>query len=122
MTTVEQVKEATKKKLIELGVKKSEIDLSYITEELVRTSLSAKKKESIVSALTGMPNYYGNNLTHVNGNVWAWTNSNPSTTSDLPAHKCGLGYRWQASFSAYNTGAGWGCPNNNPAGGFQAWA
>lgn len=124
--SIEQVKEATKAKLLELGMKESDIDLSYITDALIAESTSAKKKDTMPTsspaALAGQPNYFGNRLAHVSGNVWSWTNSNPSTTSDLPSHKCGSGYRWQASLSAYNTGAGWGCPGNNPPGGFQGWA
>jgi len=123
--TAEQVKEATRKKLTELGVQENSIDLSYITEALVAESVKARSKDqpkSSVAALTGQPNYYGNQLAHVSGNVFSWTNSNSSSGSDLLSHKCGSGYRWQASFSAYNTGTGWECPNNNPPGGFQAWA
>lgn len=122
---VGQIREATKKKVMELGIKEDEIDLSYITEELVAKSANARRKDALPKSsagFTGQPNYYGNQLAHVSGSVWSWTNGNSSSGSDLPAHKCGSGYRWQANFSAYNTGAGWACPENNPPGGFQAWA
>lgn len=124
MQTIEQLKESTKKKFLEIGIKEVDIDLSYINDTLVAQVAKRKDPQNTpqVSMAQGQPNYFGNNLIHEGGNLWSWTNSNPNATSDLPSHKCGSGYRWQASFSAYNTGAGWECPGNNPPGGFQAWA
>lgn len=124
MPSLEEVRQRTRATLIAMGVQESDLDLSYITEDLLAEPAQEKESADAQSepATEAMPNYFGNRLVHESGPVWTYTNSNPSTGSDLPGHKCGSGYRWRASFSSYNTGSGWGCPGNNPPGGFQAWA
>jgi hypothetical protein len=124
---VEEARKKTEQALKQMGVDTTSIDLSYITDDLVDASQEARDKREDAQAQAGPgtldsepnvpynPIYYGNHLLHEQANVWTYTNSNPSDGIDHRPHKCGSGYRWRVTINQMNQ---WGCPNNNPPGGF----
>jgi len=105
--SLEEVIENTRNDLTELGLagdlQKEELDLSYITQELIDDYWNnAKEKEVTTEDLAALQNvacYWGNNWVHLSANKWAYTNNysgtgcDPVSTSTL----CGSGQRWKAT-------------------------
>jgi len=85
-----------------------EIDLSYITQELIaddEQNSAEKSQDEVKKQLEGFPKksakssmmaycFFGNNL-YKNGAWWYWRNGNPNNSCDSFRHTCLTSYRWK---------------------------
>ncbi|UTW00790.1 hypothetical protein KDW99_06605 [Marinomonas rhizomae] len=111
---VEQAKEDTKQALVEYGFAESsgEVDVSYITKELLTLYESAEDKDGDCkgvckdmgeelekeggSLANNYPCYIGHTPVHKGGNKWQYQNNNTSNGCDRKEHLCGSGKVWSA--------------------------
>jgi hypothetical protein len=121
---VEEAKQRTKKALAELGASTTDLDLSYITSELLdfyeknakeKSGSPAKSSVGWPPNLPYTPRFCGHHLVHVNQNIWNYQNNNPTTNDDTENQKCSGSYAYRVGLNQLNQ---FPCPNNNPPGGF----
>lgn len=110
---VVKAKARTTEALKEIGL--NDLDLSYITTELLELYEKAtekepskcemrdidfgKKLESEEGLTEPYPCFIGHTPVFLGNTEWAWQNNNSSDGCDLAAHLCGSGYSWKAKCS-----------------------
>lgn len=127
--SVEKVREETRKALNELllpGDKfvADEMDLSYITEDLIDSYWgSAEDKDKACAGdgtekTTNVACFWGNNWALISANTWAYTNNNTAAGCDPVTEGClcGSGKRWRVAISSISSRY---CANAKNA--FMAW-
>jgi hypothetical protein len=121
---VEEAKQRTRKALADLGVNTTNLDLSYITTELLEfyeTNARKKSGSPLNSSVTWPPNlpytprYCGHHLVRKEKNIWNYKNNNSTTSDDTEDQKCSGSHAYEVTLNQLNQ---WGCPNDNPPGGF----
>lgn len=125
--SLERVKEETQKGIKNLlgnSALEEEIDVSYITAELLNAYRSdAKEKDSsqcnTQSITQNVACFWGNNWVHVSENKWNYTNNHSGTGCDPVTESClcGSGYRWSVAVNQMSKRV---CPNGAPNA-YMAW-
>lgn len=107
--SLEEIIESTRQEFIKCGIKAKnagELDLSYITQELIDLyDKEAKNKDSESSDTKNVatrPWYWGNNWVHrPELGKWQYRNSNYNSGIDENIHLCGTQYIWRVEFKNF---------------------
>jgi len=108
--SLEEIIESTRQEFIKCGIKAKdagELDLSYITQELIDTyDREAKDKNLEASeceqADKSIPCYWGNHWVYREDfGKWQYKNGNPENECDRKTDLCSTQYKWNVKISGF---------------------